>query len=46
MYGEMGKQSNTMIFSDRPADLHALLAQAAAVIKGGGSGLLEDGKKK
>ena len=32
MYGEMGKQSNTMIFSDKPADINALLAQAAHVI--------------
>lgn len=32
MYGEMGAQSNTMIFSDKPGDLNALLAQAAAVV--------------
>mmetsp|Transcript_42488 Transcript_42488/g.128932 ORF Transcript_42488/g.128932 Transcript_42488/m.128932 type:complete len:225 (-) Transcript_42488:84-758(-) len=32
MYGEMGKQSNTMIFNDRPADMSALLVQAAAAI--------------
>jgi len=33
MYGTMGKQSNTMIFSDRPADINALLAQASAVVR-------------
>eukprot|EP01039_Chlorochromonas_danica_P002906 gene2906-3172_t len=33
MYGEMGQQSNTMIFSERPADMQALMAQAAAIIK-------------
>lgn len=27
MYGEMGKSSNTMLFSDRPADVNALIAQ-------------------
>ena len=32
MYGEMGKMSNTMLFSDRPADIRALLAQAATVL--------------
>ena len=34
MYAEMGKQSNTMIFADRPADVNALLAQASKVISG------------
>jgi regulator of protease activity HflC (stomatin/prohibitin superfamily) len=32
MYGEMGSQSNTMIFSDRPGDVNALLAQAATAV--------------
>ncbi|CAM9514649.1 unnamed protein product [Ascophyllum nodosum] len=32
MYGEMGKTSNTMLFSDRPADVNALIGQAAAVL--------------
>jgi hypothetical protein len=32
MYGEMGQRSNTMLFSDRPADVRALFAQAAAVL--------------
>jgi regulator of protease activity HflC (stomatin/prohibitin superfamily) len=32
MYGEMGRQSNTMIFSERPGDLNALLAQASHVV--------------
>ncbi|CAM9232615.1 unnamed protein product [Discosporangium mesarthrocarpum] len=27
MYGEMGKESNTMLFNERPADVHALIAQ-------------------
>ena len=27
MYGEMGKTSNTMLFSDRPADVNALIGQ-------------------
>lgn len=31
MYGEMGKSSNTMLFSDRPADVNALIAQVFAV---------------
>lgn len=30
MYGEMGKTSNTMLFSDRPADVNALIAQVRA----------------
>lgn len=29
MYGEMGKSSNTMLFSDRPADVNALIAQVS-----------------
>jgi regulator of protease activity HflC (stomatin/prohibitin superfamily) len=33
MYGEMGKQSNTMIFSQNPADMGYLMAQAAAVLE-------------
>ena len=32
MYSDIGQKSNTMIFSDRPADVNALMAQAAAVI--------------
>jgi len=32
MYGEMGQKSNTMIFSDRPADVNALLAQAHTIL--------------
>ena len=32
MYSDIGQKSNTMIFSDRPADVNALLAQAAAVV--------------
>eukprot|EP00904_Undaria_pinnatifida_P008405 jgi/Undpi1/4695/HiC_scaffold_18.g08048.m1 len=37
MYGEMGKSSNTMLFSDRPADVNALIAQAAAVLNSAGA---------
>ena len=33
MYGEMGKQSNTILFNDRPADVTALMAQAVASFK-------------
>merc|ERR1712070_383368 len=33
MYGEMGRESNTMIFSDKPADLNSLMAQAASVLE-------------
>ena len=33
MYGEMGSKSNTMMFSDRPADIKSLLAQAAMTLK-------------
>lgn len=35
MYGEMGKQSNTMLFNDRPADMNALLSQAALALSTG-----------
>ena len=37
MYSEMGQKSNTMIFSDRPADINALLAQASAVMSASSS---------
>eukprot|EP01036_Dinobryon_divergens_P025860 gene25860-34449_t len=33
MYGLMGSQSNTMIFSERPGDLNALMAQVSAIVK-------------
>jgi hypothetical protein len=32
MYSDIGQKSNTMIFNDRPADVNALLAQAATVM--------------
>lgn len=32
MYGKMGAQSNTMIFSEKPADVNSLIAQAATVL--------------
>jgi hypothetical protein len=37
MYADIGQKSNTMIFSEKPGDVNALLAQAAAVISGGAS---------
>jgi hypothetical protein len=33
MYSDIGQKSNTMIFSDKPADVNALMAQASAVVK-------------
>ena len=33
MYADIGQKSNTMIFNDRPADVNALIAQAATVLK-------------
>ena len=33
MYGEMGKQSNTILFNERPADVSALMAQAMTALK-------------
>jgi hypothetical protein len=35
MYGEMGKESNTMLFQQNPGDVNALLAQAAAAFDSG-----------
>ncbi len=35
MYAEMAQKSNTMVFSERPADMRVLMAQAAAVFKNG-----------
>jgi regulator of protease activity HflC (stomatin/prohibitin superfamily) len=32
MYGEMGKESNTIIFNERPGDVSALLAQAVTAM--------------
>ena len=32
MYGQLGGQSNTMLFNDRPGDVNALLAQATAAM--------------
>eukprot|EP00548_Thalassiothrix_antarctica_P003271 CAMPEP_0194132278 /NCGR_PEP_ID=MMETSP0152-20130528/2775_1 /TAXON_ID=1049557 /ORGANISM="Thalassiothrix antarctica, Strain L6-D1" /LENGTH=362 /DNA_ID=CAMNT_0038827271 /DNA_START=69 /DNA_END=1157 /DNA_ORIENTATION=+ len=42
MYGEMGRDSNTMIFNDRPADVSALIVQAVTALKAIDSG----GKKE
>ena len=33
MYGEMGKQSNTILFNERPADVTALMAQAMTALR-------------
>lgn len=33
MYGDIGQKSNTMFFSDKPADVNALMAQAATIFK-------------
>jgi regulator of protease activity HflC (stomatin/prohibitin superfamily) len=33
MYGEMGKQSNTILFNERPADVSALMAQAMTAMQ-------------
>jgi regulator of protease activity HflC (stomatin/prohibitin superfamily) len=49
MYGEMGKQSNTILFNERPADVNALMVQAMAAMKVAGTEtsttpLLEQGK--
>lgn len=32
MYAEIGSKSNTMMFSERPADINALLAQVGTVM--------------
>jgi len=32
MYSDIGQKSNTMVFSDRPADVNALMAQASLVV--------------
>lgn len=32
MYGEMGRESNTILFNDRPADVNALLSQAVVTM--------------
>jgi regulator of protease activity HflC (stomatin/prohibitin superfamily) len=33
MYGEMGSQSNTIMFNDKPADVNALLSQAVVAMQ-------------
>jgi len=47
MYGEMGKESNTILFNERPADVSALMAQAMTAIRVAGdaatSGKLDKG---
>jgi len=39
MYGEMGKQSNTILFNERPADVTALLTQAMTALRVTGEGM-------
>jgi regulator of protease activity HflC (stomatin/prohibitin superfamily) len=39
MYGEMGKQSNTILFNERPADVNALLTQAVAAMQAASSAI-------
>jgi hypothetical protein len=46
MYGEIGSKSNTMIFNDRPGDINALMAQAAAVVNASPSTFLLPQKEK
>ena len=49
MYGEMGKQSNTILFNERPADVSALMAQAMTAMKVVGAtseGIAGAGEKK
>jgi len=36
MYGEMGRESNTILFNERPADVTSLMAQAMTAIKAAG----------
>jgi regulator of protease activity HflC (stomatin/prohibitin superfamily) len=38
MYGEMGKESNTIMFNDRPADVNALLSQAVMAMQAASDG--------
>jgi regulator of protease activity HflC (stomatin/prohibitin superfamily) len=38
MYGEMGKESNTIMFNDRPADVNALLSQAVIAMQAASDG--------
>ena len=33
MYGEIGKQSNNIVFNDKPADVSSLSAQAVTTMK-------------
>jgi regulator of protease activity HflC (stomatin/prohibitin superfamily) len=47
MYGEMGKQSNTILFNERPADVTALMAQAMMALRAttAGDGVPSGGKE-
>jgi regulator of protease activity HflC (stomatin/prohibitin superfamily) len=38
MYGEMGKQSNTILFQDKPGDVASLMAQAVSALRAVDSG--------
>lgn len=44
MYGEMGKESNTILFNERPADVNALLAQAVTAMRVVDSGKPPEGR--
>jgi regulator of protease activity HflC (stomatin/prohibitin superfamily) len=45
MYGEMGKQSNTILFNERPADVNALLTQAVAAMQTTASAIPSNSRK-
>lgn len=42
MYSDIGQKSNTMIFSDQPANINALMAQASAVVNAVGNSTTPD----
>jgi len=44
MYGEMGRESNTILFNERPADVTALLAQAMTAVNAATAATASQGK--
>jgi hypothetical protein len=46
MYSLMGQKSNTMIFSERPGDVNALLAQASAVMSASSASQLQQQQQR
>lgn len=42
MYSDIGQKSNTMIFSEKPGDLNALMAQASAVVNAGTTSIVNN----